>query len=37
VLDGAQSKDPGAAYLPYAVRSFSTTEAREQRHAAVSA
>ena len=27
---GAQSKDPEDAYLGYAVRSFSTTEARVQ-------
>jgi hypothetical protein len=26
--DGAESKDPEDAYLAYAVRSFSTTEAR---------
>jgi hypothetical protein len=29
-LDGAEPKDPDAAYLANAVRSFSTTEAREQ-------
>jgi hypothetical protein len=29
-LDGAESKDPEGAYLTHAVRSFSTTEAREQ-------
>ena len=34
-LDGAESKDPEDAYLAYAVRSFSTTEARVQDLAAV--
>jgi hypothetical protein len=34
-LYGAESKDPGDAYLTYAVRTFSTTEAREQDLAAV--
>ena len=29
-LDGAESKDPGGAYLAHAVRAFSTSEAREQ-------
>src|ERR1700688_3746372 len=28
MLDGAESKDPEDAHLAYAVRSFSTTEAR---------
>ena len=28
MIDGAESKDPEDAYLAYAVRSFSTTEAR---------
>jgi len=32
---GAESKDPDAAYLTHAARSFSTTEAREQDLAAV--
>jgi hypothetical protein len=27
-LDGAESKDPGDAYLTHAVRTFSTTEVR---------
>jgi hypothetical protein len=34
-LDGAESKDPDGAYLTHAVRTFSTTEAREQDLAAV--
>jgi hypothetical protein len=34
-LYGAESKDPEGAYLAYAVRTFSTTEAREQDLAAV--
>jgi hypothetical protein len=34
VLNGAESKDPGGAYLAYAAGSFSTTEARswQTRH-----
>jgi hypothetical protein len=35
-LNGAESKDPGDAYLAYAVRSFSTTEARTWRKEAQS-
>ena len=34
-FDGAESKDPEDAYLAHAVRSFPTTEAREQDLAAV--